>query len=417
MSRLVIGALPFLGAVLAQASRDTPQRPGHCLADLPGTIQWATRNATSRLVDDSSGPDPDSWAPWTQQPACLQSQHNHKSRFCTFSDAGYGSYGISLITSPEVAAASADMLQDPYMSSIPAHDIDPVLLGGREPSPPYEIVDIPGKGKGVVATRPIKRYEVFMGDYAAMVIHASFPGSVQQIDGYGMLHLAADQLREPEALLGLGRSSPGYKSDIVEDIMRTNSFQMMVAGQPHMAMFPEISRLNHACNPSAFMRFSESSSAATVIAFRDIEPGEEITISYARLGMSHQERQTLLTDWGFKCTCDMCTAHPSVVAASDNRRAKITQLKTDILDYLDRGKVHGAVKMIREVIDVMEKENLRPLMTEQYETLARIQWALGAKEKGVKYARKSIQLLTDHGFMDPRDFDENLMGLLYSFEG
>jgi hypothetical protein len=136
----------------------------------------------------------------------------------------------------------------------------------------------------------------------------------------------------------------------------------------------------------------------------------------ARLGMSHQERQALLTDWGFKCTCDMCTASPAVIAASDGRRERIFQLKADILDFLNRGKVHGAVKMIREAIDLMEQENLRPLMTEQYETLARIQWALGAKEKGVEYARESIQLLTDHGFMDPRDFDENLMGLLYSFE-
>lgn len=181
------------------------------------------------------------------------------------------------------------------------------------------------------------------------------------------------------------------------------------------------------------MRFSDSSFAATVIAFRDIQPGEEITISCehpfsrdsdfsdqptykdARLGMSHQERQALLADWGFQCTCDMCTAAPAEIAASDNRRQKITQLKADIMDFLNRGKVHGAVKMIREVIDVMDKENLRPLMTEQYETLARIQWALGNKEKGVEYARESIRLLTDHGFMDPRDFDENLMGLLYSF--
>jgi hypothetical protein len=183
----------------------------------------------------------DSWAPWTHQPACLNAANNPKARFCTFTDVGHGYHGISLITYPEIAAASAHMLQDPHMSFIPAYDVDPVLLGGKDPNPAYKIVDIPGKGKGVVATRRIRRYEVFMGDYAAMIISAMFPGAVQQMDGYEMLHRGADQLREPEALLGLGRSSPGYKSDIVEDIMRTNSFQMNVVGAPHMAMFPEIS--------------------------------------------------------------------------------------------------------------------------------------------------------------------------------
>lgn len=241
MSRLLAGALPLLWALTAHAMvEDYPQRPGSCPANLPGTVQWAARNTSSRLVDDTAGDSPDSWSPWTHKPACLGAVNNPKARFCTFTDAGHGRHGISLITYPEIAAASAEMLQDPYMSFIPAHGVDPVLRHDQ-PDPPYAIVDIPGKGKGVVATRPIGRYEVFMGDYAAMIISASFPGAVARADGYGMLHRGADQLREPAALLGLGRSSPGHESDVVEDIMRTNSFQMSVAGAPHMAMFPEIS--------------------------------------------------------------------------------------------------------------------------------------------------------------------------------
>lgn len=37
--------------------------------------------------------------------------------------------------------------------------------------------------------------------------------------------------------------------------------------------------MNHACRPSAFTRFSEKTLAMTAVAFRDIEEGEEITIS------------------------------------------------------------------------------------------------------------------------------------------
>lgn len=232
--------------LLASAAASPPpdkvlQRPGQCPSQLPGTPEWATRNTCPKPFTGVIEADPESWGPWTHPPSCLEAVHNPRAKFCTFTDAGHGSHGISLLSFPEIAAAIVDTLQNPYLSAIPAPAVDPVLRGAANSTPAYEIRDIPGKGKGVVATRLIRQYETFMGDYAAMIVSSSFPGAVRQQDGYELLHLGANQLMHPDALLNLGRSSPGHQSDIVEDIMRTNSFQLEVGGAPHMAMFPEIS--------------------------------------------------------------------------------------------------------------------------------------------------------------------------------
>ncbi|KAF3354190.1 hypothetical protein VdG1_07655 [Verticillium dahliae VDG1] len=333
----------------------------------------------------------------------LLAANDPKVKFCTYTDAGHGPHGFSLITTPEIAAANIDTLQDPSFSSVGAPNLE--HWQKLEDDPPYEVVDLPGKGKGVVATRLIKKYDVFMSDYAVLFVNFQFTASVRQQDGYDQLHTAAERLRNPHALLSLGRSNPGHQSDIVEDVMRTNSFNLDISGVPHMGMFPKISRVNHACKPNSFMRFSKRSFGATIVAFRDIHPGEEITISYAPFGLTHSQRQSTLADWGFKCTCEMCTAAPDVIAASDARRSKVEDLQAQVLDFLGRGKIHGAIKLIESILELLETEGLQPLMTEHYDSLARIYWYLNERGKSRANARSAVELLAVHGFIDLKDVD------------
>jgi ribosomal RNA assembly protein len=41
----------------------------------------------------------------------------------------------------------------------------------------------------------------------------------------------------------------------VQDIVKANTFQMEVGGVNHLAVFPETSRLNHACNPKYVLKY------------------------------------------------------------------------------------------------------------------------------------------------------------------
>jgi hypothetical protein len=133
----------------------------------------------------------------------------------------------------------------------------------------YDIRDLPGRGKGVIATRRIRRGEVFMLDFASVVADIEFPGRVKRSQGNELLSRAMEQIPNSERLLSLATSSMGATS-VPEDVMRTNSFALVIGDISRMALFPKISvsetctslarlsisslynylqRINHACNP------------------------------------------------------------------------------------------------------------------------------------------------------------------------
>jgi len=55
-----------------------------------------------------------------------------------------------------------------------------VIPQARQDPPPYEVHDISGKGKGLIATRKILRGQVFMVYYAAVIIDAQLPNKVKR---------------------------------------------------------------------------------------------------------------------------------------------------------------------------------------------------------------------------------------------
>lgn len=76
------------------------------------------------------------------------------------------------------------------------------------------------------------------------------------------------------------------------------------------AFFPLQSCMNHSCCPSAraFKRDEDRDGQATIIACRPIKKGEEVTISYIDEDLELEERQALLADYGFRCSCPKCVS-------------------------------------------------------------------------------------------------------------
>lgn len=83
-----------------------------------------------------------------------------------------------------------------------------------------------------------------MFDWATVVLDLSFPRATQQDIGHQYLHLAAEQLADPEKVLALGRSS-SKAVDIMEDILGTNAFSYTLGDDSHMALYPEVSVSPH----------------------------------------------------------------------------------------------------------------------------------------------------------------------------
>ncbi|KAL0917397.1 hypothetical protein M5K25_012453 [Dendrobium thyrsiflorum] len=79
------------------------------------------------------------------------------------------------------------------------------------------------------------------------------------------------------------------------------------------AFYPIQSCMNHSCCPNAkaFKREEDIDGHTVIIAVSPISIGEEITISYIDEDLLYEERQALLADYGFKCSCPKCRKEQS----------------------------------------------------------------------------------------------------------
>ena len=79
------------------------------------------------------------------------------------------------------------------------------------------------------------------------------------------------------------------------------------------------------------------------------------------------------------------------------------------------GKASEAIRFTVEALELQRKEDLFPLYSQQYENLARIYWAVGDWKMSTKYARMSLDLLTEQGYIEAYD-EQHLAMLLKTFD-
>ena len=95
-------------------------------------------------------------------------------------------------------------------------------------------------------------------------------------------------------------------------IWNTNNFALGRSdSKSKNGVFPNLSRFNHSCVPSAEFRWHEKMYRQEIRAIRDIDPGEEITLCYFTVEVmekSRIDRQKYLEDhYGFRCDCQACS--------------------------------------------------------------------------------------------------------------
>ncbi|KAK4442758.1 SET domain-containing protein [Podospora aff. communis PSN243] len=344
------------------------------------TASTSSTPAAQKTPEPDAGTfDPKKYQPWTHQPYCPE----EGTPFCVHTSTRFRDHGISYIAVPEKKAA--ELGEKTASSSVAAEKKDA----------PYEVRDLPGKGKGVVATKRIQRGTVLMVEHAAVIGDTLFPSRVKRAVGRHMLQRAMARLgsKGEGAILELARSSRDPEGvPAAEDLMKTNSFTVKIGGKSHMALFPRVSRINHACKPSAITRFDEQSLSMTIRAVRNIEPGEEITLSYTDFGLSfHERQQQLKAKWGFDCDCSICSLPPAEIAKSDARREKIVAMGKTVIKYVGEQDWKLAIKTHREMIEVIEDEGLAPHMGDYYEVMTRLLAANKDMKNARKYARLALE--------------------------
>jgi hypothetical protein len=166
---------------------------------------------------------------WSTSPECFD-------EYCVYTNNDFLGQGISLVTT----ARNRDRV---------AH----IQLSETVSRPDYEktrIVDIPAKGKGLVATRTIRRGERIMAVSPALLVHRNAFMELPLNDFSSLMDMAVNSLLKPkrESYLAQASTMGGHKTI---DILFTNSFQVALGDHDgfHYGNFPDASILNHDCRP------------------------------------------------------------------------------------------------------------------------------------------------------------------------
>ncbi|KAI1101873.1 SET domain-containing protein [Jackrogersella minutella] len=366
-------------------------------------------------IDEESAAETGTWAPWKRRPYCVEPFMRDDDitgpEFCLYTFESFrGDQSLSVVTTPALAATIVDALDDTFLPSKLRDHLSSSLMAEAHRDPAFTVEEVPGKGKGLTARHPIRKWDVVLMDHPAILAHTDLFDVVGSEVRQDLLERALKLLpeKQQEEVLSLARSTGG---EPIEDILKTNIFGVELGVEiPHLGIFPLASRINHDCRPNVFWRYSIRTLTVQVIAMRDIKVGDEITQSYVPLGLSYSDREEDLNHWGFRCTCSLCASSKRQRAVSDQHREQLQ----DIYFTLNEGAIGRSnitVTSIGSLVDEMEslvrEEGLEAQLLVYYGVIARAYMRVGE----LAAARRYVDLCEDLWVRYAGDEDDYLAGM------
>lgn len=189
----------------------------------------------------------------------------------------------------------------------------------------FILTPLPGKGQGLIAVQDISKGTRIISEKPLFRIPRSGIGIEQPALEKAIdrkLSLLSQDGRG--AFLSLYNNAPG-DSYPLSGIVKTNALPLGTSASEG-GLFPEASRINHACVPNCQHTWNDNIGEETIHAVRHISKGEEITISYADTGTFESRRRHLKKSFAFDCTCELCSLPEAAREVSDNRQSEIKRL-------------------------------------------------------------------------------------------
>lgn len=260
----------------------------------------------------------------------------------------------------------------------------------------YDVVPIHGKGLGVVAATFLPRGTKIIIEEA--LISVPMPGMEP---GQGLR--LGDMLNNVKtAFESLGHSSQqeilqlhdhrfpgdGNQSRLLT-ILRSNAYN---TGDNHVGIFPKIARINHSCQPNVGNFWSVKRNHRVIYTHRDIEVGEEITVSYIPLIKSVKDRQARLYQYGFVCGCKACQS-----TESSRTRVKIAEtiemLEQKVsLQTLKEKSVERLLTKAIALVDMIKAEELADYLAKAYHFAAVFHEKKGELIMAKKWATNELDI-------------------------
>ena len=253
---------------------------------------------------------------------------------------------------------------------------------------PVMVIEIPGKGRGLVAAKDIKKGDLLFNEMPSIEIYSDERNLLKKTDSV-LMQLnklpdgAKDQfhkLKVPNSLEGLFKGDRLIMQKFCSNARRTTVCG--VDGQVTLFYLPLNSALiNHSCGPNVEVGLYIDSNTqkkvpsireidfkTEVVAIKDISRGDEISKCYIgcddmiKFGFNRQERMKKIRETlGFECKCSVCLGdcvdqeeilkklreqaknldsdHHLKKNADWERDAKIYQKMAELTEKLDMGAV------------------------------------------------------------------------------
>ncbi|OIW23875.1 SET domain-containing protein [Coniochaeta ligniaria NRRL 30616] len=218
-------------------------------------------------------------------------------------------------------------------------------------SPLFDIKQVPGKGKGLVARIDIPTGTRIFREKPLLIARNMSPHMLQKDLEPKIKALAKDQQRQ---FLCLHNNFPGQYA--FAGIVKTNALPCG-SGAMVGAVYPTICLVNHSCMPNSHTNWNEDAGHETIHATRFIKAGEEITIAYDKGGTSDTRRASLKQSFGFDCDCPVCSLGIPELQASDTRRLQIQALDDAIGDpFRMRSSPAASLADCHSLLGVLDEE-------------------------------------------------------------
>jgi len=287
-------------------------------------------------------------------------------------------------------------------------------MNEQELSVPYKVVEVEGKGRGLVATRAmdlgyvlLKESPIFAyqpqetGPHNTETHVAQFIQEFKKLSDtekakvMSLCEVEGDTENDCKEILtslvsqGILASLSRTDEALFIALMKKMTSNALGCEGGKTAVFETISMINHSCAPNVFWECKDHETTMEVRACRRIEEGDEIVASYYNFEdfPLRQERQDIISnERSFHCSCKICSLTGEDLEEDENIRKKLQRLDREVGEHFERFDYTSALETAEEELEVMDEH--RDLFVLKYlEVLGEVQrLASWAGEAGRKAA-------------------------------
>ncbi|GIQ86675.1 hypothetical protein KIPB_008572 [Kipferlia bialata] len=249
---------------------------------------------------------------------------------------------------------------------------------GIQSDPRFALQDIPGKGRGLVASQAFERGDVILHEKPLFIAPKEYRDLSGRHDSKEAMAFREAYLTKLVAALAPSeREAVWDLQDIwserqgtpkrLSGIVHTNS----LSGSEDLGIFAVGSYFNHSCLPTVNYFWCEGERGGEgpselFTAARDIKVGEELTIYYNDMKQPRARRRHLLqASFNCVCRCEVCSLEGDLQTESDAKRCRMTEIKGELDALWTEGQFNPrclhrtlplALELIRLTVDEFQSD-------------------------------------------------------------